>query len=163
MTPLISSALLGYLDIARVLLAHGADVNAVSGTMGSALHAVVSSERPEAVQMIELLAAHGAAVNALDDLGETPLWTAVSRRAGNRLMMEALLRAGADANVVARGRSLLHEAVEKETAETVSLLLRHGADRALTDEAGASALDLARELGREEIARLLERGEPSRG
>lgn len=50
----------------------------------------------------------------------------------------------------------LHLAAHDGNTALVELLLEAGADRRLTNESGESALDLAREGGHHEVARLLE-------
>lgn len=50
---------------------------------------------------------------------------------------------------------LLRWAARQDRRELVALLLRRGADTTLADEQGATALDLARQHGNDEVARIL--------
>ncbi|KJZ77712.1 hypothetical protein HIM_02889 [Hirsutella minnesotensis 3608] len=81
----------GHLSMVRLLIKHGANVNA-RGDMGkTALHeAVQANDR----NMVEVLADSGADLNAVDSSGSTPLQVAASL--GYVEVAEALLRLGAD-------------------------------------------------------------------
>lgn len=96
-TPLHAALFGRQLELARVLIQHGAEVNARRGGKGwpragwTPLHYVAAFGMPE---LIEPLLAHGADLNALDDAGCTPLDAALKnqqaaaadllRRAGTR-------------------------------------------------------------------------------
>jgi len=54
--------------------------------------------------------------------------------------------------------TVLHEAVEKESAAIVDLLLAAGADPTHTDHEGRTPMDIARERGRTDIMELLRQG-----
>ncbi len=92
--------------------------------------------------------------------GGTPLLRAVER--GDAGMVALLLGRGADPDgpcACAGGESPLWVAVAQREADIVELLLRHGADPNATAFAGASALDVARRRGYDDIAaRLLDTG-----
>jgi len=68
-------ALYGHIEIAELLLAQGADINAGSGKE-TALHAAASFGQ---AAMAEWLLGHGSQVNLLDFDGKTPLRLAVER------------------------------------------------------------------------------------
>jgi ankyrin repeat protein len=77
-TPLHSAVAAGQLDIARVLLAHGAHVNARNGAGGfTPLHEAAASGH---LEFAKLLLAHKADLNAKTKDGKTPLAFALSRR-----------------------------------------------------------------------------------
>lgn len=63
-----------YLDIAKLLIEHGADTNAKDENNWSALH---FASQNQALSIIELLIANGAIVNAQDSNGNTALHNAV--------------------------------------------------------------------------------------
>ena len=89
-TPLHTAALKGYSDIAKVLIANGARVNAKTNDGFTALHWASTRE------MAELLIAEGADCNAKADAGVTPLhWAASVDRAE---VVEVLLSKGASIN-----------------------------------------------------------------
>ena len=94
-TPLHLASFFGRKDVASVLLAHGADVNALSRSTRFAkentpLHAAAANRQ---VALAELLLAHGADVNAKDGSGYTPLALAASGK--NDLLVVILLEKGA--------------------------------------------------------------------
>jgi ankyrin repeat protein len=135
-TPLISAAFSGNLAAARLLLAKGANVNAVSGdgsfqkvkagtiALGNwtPLLGAATFGSPE---MIKVLLDAGANVNAKDVRGMTALMLAVATDRQNPDVIRALIDRKADVNV----RSL----------------------------AGETALDWARKIGNPSIVRALER------
>lgn len=66
--PLVDVVVLGNVEIARLLLAAGADADATSDPWGNVLHRAVGSGPAE---MVELLLSHGATTNYVTDLNET--------------------------------------------------------------------------------------------
>ncbi len=66
-----------YRDIIKILLAHGADVNAKDNTGRTPLDIVAMNGTP---QKAAFLIAHGADINAQTNLGATPLMTAQVHR-----------------------------------------------------------------------------------
>jgi len=94
-TPLHLASFFGHPDVVRLLLAHGADVDARSRSTRFAkentpLHAAAANRQ---VGVAEILLAHGADVNAKDGSGYTPLALAANSR--NDLMVVILLEKGA--------------------------------------------------------------------
>jgi ankyrin repeat protein len=83
----------GHVEIARLLVAAGADVNRASKNAFrvAPLHSAVASGR---VELVDLLLSHGAKPDAVEFLEATPLHSAAA--SGNREMVEKLLAAGAD-------------------------------------------------------------------
>lgn len=84
-------------DLARVLIANGADVNATDKFGQTPLHAAVGSGR---IDLVELLISRGAAINAKDGNGETPLQRAKSsyqalKRDADKAMIAFLKKHGA--------------------------------------------------------------------
>ena len=61
-------------NVARVLLEHGADVNACSNRRVTPLHLAVRSRRK--IDLVRVLLEHGASVDAEDENGETPFQAA---------------------------------------------------------------------------------------
>jgi truncated hemoglobin YjbI len=79
-------------DVARVLLAAGANADVTSGpTQGTPLH---QAARRGAVSVAQALLDHGATVNARDGKGQTPLRRAVNCRQTE--LVRLLVRGGAD-------------------------------------------------------------------
>jgi ankyrin repeat protein len=125
-TPLHLAAQNGHSEIAELLLAHRADVNAGNKDGLTPLHyAAMNGKR----DVVELLLAHGADVNGRMLNGLTPLHQAAF--GGYQDVVEILLAKGADVNVNARmagGLTPLHWAVQAGHREVAELLLAEGAD-----------------------------------
>ena len=121
LTPLHVAALDGHKEIAELLIAEGAYVNA-KNKRGTPLHYAALSGHME---IVELLIAEGADVNAQDDDGWTPLHWPAGR--DHKEIVELLIAAGADVNVkdVDGGTPLDHTVID-DHKETADLLRKHG-------------------------------------
>ena len=127
------------LELARLLLTAGADVNAKNKWGSTPLHAAAREGHTEAVR---LLLEAGADVNAENEDGETPLhWAAWE---GHTDVVRLLLAAGADVNAKDKDvRTPLHLAAKKERPDVVRLLLEAGADANGTSRWKLTPLDYA--------------------
>lgn len=111
MTPLLYAARDGRIEIARVLLDAGADVNLADANGITPLIGAITNNHPEAARF---LIDRGADIRAADWYGRTPLWAAVETRnmdvdnasfvnsidrAPYLALIELLLQRGADPNV----------------------------------------------------------------
>ena len=149
------------LKIAAHLLSKGAEVDEGTQTCNNPLElACMHGDR----HMAALLLAHDAS------LEKAPKALLNAAENGNIDIMQQLLDHGADVNAHPYGNletipahrqdkgwgSALHCAVKNHRTEAVSFLLEKGADKKYRNKVGLTALDLARELGREDIVRLLE-------
>jgi len=94
-TPLILAAIDNLLEVAKLLLESGANVNAQDGLGNSALH---YASQEYHCGMAKLLLDNGAIVDVQDKHGNTPLWRAVFYSRGRGDAIEILLKAGADKN-----------------------------------------------------------------
>jgi ankyrin repeat protein len=112
-------------DIARLLLRSGADVNSANryGVTPLALAAINGN-----AAMIELLIEAGADVRSAAREGQTALMTAA--RTGNPAAVRALLDAGADVNAAERwlGETALMWAAANNHHDAVTVLADYGAD-----------------------------------
>jgi ankyrin repeat protein len=134
------------LEIVRVLIDKGADVNQPSSSRTALMRAASAGY----VDIVRLLLSKGAQVNVNVDDG-TPLMVAVN--AGHVEIMKLLLAAGADVKAVHRmGDQALMMAAEQRSyrnpsaepnAEVVQVLLDHGADAKARGEYNRTALMLA--------------------
>jgi uncharacterized protein len=151
-TALHWAANLNNIEIANLLLAHGASVDAatdfgvtplsLAATNGSAL-------------MIERLLEAGANANLALPTGETPLMTAA--RTGDVGSVRALLAHHADPNAaeVELGQTALMWAVAERHSGAVAQLIEHGATVQTGSKSGFTALMFAARDGDIEIARML--------
>jgi cytohesin len=132
----------------RLLLRHGADIEAPDDGGDTPLCAAADLDRPVVVE--ELIRA-GASVNARGVCDRTPLhFAALSGRSSN---VKRLIAAGANPNTEDQwGNTPLHCAW---VAEIVVLLLDAGADVNHMDEDGNTPLHCVAEAGSHEEARLL--------
>jgi ankyrin repeat protein len=76
-TPLQGAAAMGNLELARLLIARGANVNCRGEEGVSPLHEAAGSGQ---IELAKLLLDHGADLNAKDDKGKTPLTIALERK-----------------------------------------------------------------------------------
>ncbi len=138
----------------EILLGLGVDPN-LSGRKrgrGGALHSICwqgEDSDPEAnaacERIIRALVAAGADVDARAEFGRTPIHEAVEGDWGNQTAVRVLAELGADVNARAGDDSTpLMAAAAGGAVGCVEALLAAGADPALEDEDGETALDLAR-------------------
>ena len=152
-TRVADAAMQGNRNAVRALLGQHADVNAAQGDGSTALHWAAYRDD---LQMARLLLAAGADVKAKTRDGEiTPLFMACSN--GDAAMIEAMLKAGADANSVkSNGTTALMTAAGSGSVDAVQVLLDHGADiNAKESVHGQTAVMFASALGRDGVIRLL--------
>ena len=142
----------GDLEMARTLVAGGADVNVPQGDGATALHwAAHRNDLDAATLLIEA----GADVNTANALGATPLWLAAIN--GSAPMVERLLESGGDPNVSLKmGETPLMTAARSGDRQTVERLVEHGADvNAAEKERGQTALMWAVAQQHADVASLL--------
>jgi ankyrin repeat protein len=132
-------------DVVKVLLAHGADVQARSKTWSQVMAvpphgylpynkdipagsetALMFAARVGDLESAKLLVAAGANVNDADAWGVSAI--ALAAHSGFGDLVELLLDRGADANAARAGFSALHAAIMHRDAHMVGALLAHGAD-----------------------------------
>ena len=120
-TPLHLAAFMGHAAVARILLDHGADLEAVStnSIANRPLHAALAGKA--VTEVIELLIARGADVNARAELDLTPLHLAAAR--GNMPMTRRLLDLNADPGArMTDGKRPAAYAAERGHPEVAALL-----------------------------------------
>ncbi|KAH9035978.1 ankyrin repeat-containing domain protein [Lactarius hengduanensis] len=127
-------------DTVRLLIGHGADVTAQDETKSTPLHLAASFGSAETVR---LLIKHGADVTAQDGNFRTPLHLASFRD-------EDLVNEHGQLD-----REKLSQAKSDDKADTVQLLILHGADVISRDDTHSTPLHLASSKGSVESVELL--------
>ena len=122
-TPLVAAAQTGDLKAVRAVLARNVDVNAPSPDGMTALHWAVQGDD---VTIVDALLTAGANARATTAYGIEPISLAAIRSITP--IIERLLDAGADSNVaMPTGETPLMQAARNGNADTVKVLLAHGA------------------------------------
>jgi ankyrin repeat protein len=139
-TPLIALAARGgSADDVRLLVAAGADMEAVAGSGRSAMH---WASRQGHADVVKALARAGANCNQADVNGGTPLWAGSMN--GHLRCVEVLLKAGADVNKAKdNGVTPLFIASNGGHFDVVDALVRGGAAVNQVTHAGSSSLFVA--------------------
>ena len=152
-TPLMEAASWGQADVAQLLIARGADVNASDDVGNTPLR--LAADHSNTVQV--LLKA-GADPNRASKKA-TPLSAAAE--SGAEAVVRMLLDAGAriDTPAPEDGRTALMLAAIHDHRRIVKLLLARGADLNAKDLWGHTALELAADRGHKKIVRLLKKAE----
>ena len=178
-TPLRAASNKGHIDVVRVLLDHGADVNTIDkkntplclaydgGHLeimqlllehGADVDAWDNSDlllkrasRTGQAEVVHLLLQHNADVNSRGYTKWTPLQ--VASFFGRTKVVQLLLDRGAD--IDAPNNPPLHLAILEKDFEIVQLLLEHGADVNFRDNRDRTLYQVAESWGLTEIARLL--------
>jgi len=124
-TLLIEAAANGHLDVVKLLIENGADVNIFHHN--KPLHNAAMKGH---IEVAQILLANGADINAKGTGDAAPLHIAVSN---NQLAMAKwLLSKGANVNPrAAYGCTPLHSAARRSNVEIGKILLEHGADTTL--------------------------------
>jgi len=125
-TPLALAVIHGNSDIVRLLIEHGANVNAPASPNGSpVLHCAADLEQ-DAPELLDLLLQSGAEVNAVSEDRITPLMLAAQR--GHAESVQVLLAAQPDLEIRSTGgKTAIEIAAAAKRTEVVSLLRRAGA------------------------------------
>lgn len=153
--PLALAAFRGHISCVRLLLARGADVNAVGSDGASALYSAVDGDK---LDVATLLLESDANVEAADLDGDTPLSRAAFH--GNEAFVRFFLERGAAVSGTSELRwPPLCRALTRGHLGVAQLLLDHGADLSAVGRADGPPLACALSYGHDAFAQLLvERG-----
>ena len=159
-TPFFIAALIGNPVLVDMLIKMGADVKKKDKSGNSPLHLVAQAEipmnTPGYLEIIDMILAKGEKINVQNPDRMTPLHIAASR--GNTEIAERLLMKGANIHANNADNSTpLHIAAEYGMIETVHLLLAKGADITKKNRLGVTASTVARALGKQEVADIIEK------
>jgi ankyrin repeat protein len=161
MTPTMIAAQEGHLDILKLLISKGADVNAYHHLgQCTALGFAAEEFRPE---VVSVLLKAGAKLLLSEKITKNPMVKAVSRlpkdaveRERQLQVLQMLLDAGGDVNSVDhKGRTPLVMAAGANNAEIVELLLKNKSDPDIKDQVGNTALHVAAHKGHHSVIRIL--------
>src|ERR1700682_2827622 len=127
-TPLHIAASRNSVDIAKVLIDGGANLEAEAVEDQKRAHPLHTAAQANAAKVAELLISRGAQVNARNADGATPLFVAASN--GQAEVAEVLLKAGADplAEDSLKYDTPMHVAAFYGRLNVVQLLFSHGVD-----------------------------------
>ncbi|CAJ1437577.1 unnamed protein product [Effrenium voratum] len=167
-TALYAAAEQGHVDVARCLLAAGADVNKVDENGRTAMYAAALNGHQDVVR--EFLEA-GADKDHTDNEGQTPLQIDQAGKGGDTPLLFAaaknrpevvscLLEAGADMNKANKsGFTALHVAASSGLRKVFRYMLEAGADKDKASKGGLTALHFVAMNGHQDfLSRLLEAG-----
>lgn len=148
-TPLHHAAGIGNLDLMKLFLSKGVDVESESDA-GTPLIWAAGHGQQEAVK---LLLQHDAKPNTENDDGITPLLSAVA--AGSLPCLDILIQAGAHPNIRAGGATPLHIAADGGNMEIINCLLKAGSDPNACDDDGLKPIQVAALRNNREVVELL--------
>lgn len=137
-TPLHHACINGDPEVVRLLLQHGASVNAKTSDGHTPLHAACQSGN---LQTVRALLHHGANPTSSNQWASTPL--KIACREGHSKIVKLLLENDVNPNDKADSKSALHIACERGDITTVKYLLREGADVSAIDLSGNTPLHVA--------------------
>lgn len=152
-TALTLAAAGGHLDIVRLLLSKGADIDARTKRLETPLYFAAANGYSK---VVSLLVDVPAGIDLTDYEGRTPLM--VAARAGHLEAVKILLDGGANPNAtMASGESALFLAVEGGHLEILKALMEMGSLATFTNRNQQTPLSIARKQGNKEIITFLEK------
>lgn len=149
--PVMEAAFYGHIDILKLLIKYGANINAVAkinaaGTVnGNTLLTYAAYGFGGHIEIVRFLVDSGIDINRSNDMGRTALMFASDN--GDKEIVSYLLDHGADVNLTdIYGWSALMYAINNMHVEIVELLLRKGANVHTRNKEGKTPLKLAKNL-----------------
>ena len=131
------------IDLIKVLIQHGADVNAV--TTGSNVSPLLRAAGQGDLDIVKLLIQNGADVNSKGIAGRTPLHGVIEFHPTNCIeIMEILLKNGASVNALDNcNRSPLHVAAKIGNVKIARFLVENGCNIHITSKMEGQAIHVA--------------------
>jgi len=143
----------GKIEIAEILLDEGANINSMDIRGTTPLCSVIEASQNE---IFYWLLEAGADVNAQRDWHGYSTETALYRASGDLKKIKALVKKGANINVVCLYGTLLISAVTRGDVDIAEYLLKNGAKLAYTVKGKTgNALEIAKKTGNQEMINLL--------
>ncbi len=143
-----------HVEVAKVLIEHGADLSQQDGNGNSPFILACAKGH---LEMIRLLIEHGANVEMTNGHSWTPLLVAVDQ--DQVAVAKFFISQGANINAkYPNGRNALMKAAELGNEELVNLFIEKGADVNHTNSSGANALIDAAVAGHDKVVKLLIQG-----
>ena len=158
MTPLMTAIAGNYLQIAKMLLDAGADLNKAG--MFEVTPLMIAAMNIERLEGLRFLIKNGADLERRNHSGETALFIAAMKDKSTELIKE-LVQAGANINALEqKGWSALMIAIDEEAFLSASELIALGADVNIKSDAAVTAIHLAARQwrGGETVKKLLAAG-----
>jgi ankyrin repeat protein len=141
------------IDMVRIMLKHGADVNLHNGVDGR--QPLFSCASEKAFEMIELLLVHGANPLHVDDKGGSALHLAAYQQ--HIKSVELMLDAGGDINQAnTKGATLLHMCAKFDLQVMAEYLLKRGASVDMKARSGRTASDTADRYSKIKISGMIQ-------
>jgi len=151
LTALITASSAGHMDIVKILIKGGADVNAADK---DGITALMEASIMGHEKIVNALIDAGAEVDYNSNSGVTALWLAAGENRVN--VMKTLLKKNADASVTrSDGITALMTSSVAGHVEAAKLLLEEAADPLATDSDGLTALMNAAEKGAADVLMVL--------
>ena len=148
---LFDAVYLGDIDIAKLLIENGADINTQKEFSDTPLHKAV---REKNFDLVKLLIEYGADVNMQNHLGDTPLHRAVESARVD--LVKLLIENGADVNIKDNaGWTPLHMAALNGYYDVAKLLIENGANVNIKGNTGWTPLHWAAYWNHINITKLL--------
>ncbi|XP_055313125.1 ankyrin repeat and SAM domain-containing protein 1A-like isoform X2 [Sitodiplosis mosellana] len=150
-TPLHCASQHGHTGALCTLLAHGANPNMVNSRGEKPLDLAAQYGRLQVVQMLvrahpELIHPYKKHYNDKKRSIHTHTPLHLASRNGHKHVVEVLLAAGVDVNILTTTGTALHEAALCGKDSVVKILLEYGTDLGVTDSEGRTALDLLKQF-----------------
>lgn len=158
-TPLHYAVIHGHPDMIKLLAKHHADFKAADGNGYSAAHTCVIYKKPECLETLIALNAPIDLPGAIEGL--TPLYYAVTDNQPETVKL--LIENGCNTDITSHdGSSLLHKAAFYGYADVCRILLEKGLKPDLSDKAGKTAIDIARQFNEKACIDILSGAEKNR-